>query len=318
VFAAIRGGIVLFIMLLLCGLNAVAAIWFDASAPHVEVRSLDATAAGAKLDVEHLEAILAWNESKHLNRPIMNVLGERPWRAVSSGALLTDEDLDEPGPAQLADDAECRIAIPGGEDGPLCLDIPPDGRKNPLPRLLAHLDRLQRDDADGTKSSIFLEHMLDRLADWHGIKLAENMAPRVTSAPTTPPPPAKPAPVSEPPPAPTTLLFGKGAVTLPSSAISDLAPVIALAGRTNDCTIVVIGYSDASGSPDLNLLLSYRRAVAVSNLLLGRGLQVGSVLTLAHGSSATRSGSRANGTDADDRRVEIRTLCGTGRLQVKP
>ena len=313
--ARIVGGLTLLLVAALCVANAVAARWLGIHAPHVEVISTEDAATGSKLDPERLEAVLDWSTIHWLNRPIMSLPGKRLRQSVIAGAYLADANIDDP-PATGHNEAPlpgCNISVPGGENGATCLDMPEDIKPLDLRRLLARLDRAQREENDDTHSARFLEATLGRLADWYGVKLADRLSssPDVQKPPKSEPiPDGTPSrPKQEDRPRPATLLFPEASTALAPSAIDDLARVATDAKQHSQCTLLVMGSSDAKGNADQNLKLAYRRALAVTNLILENGVPQGRIVTLATMPGQTGSIPRI---EPADRRVEINFFCGTG------
>lgn len=313
--ARIVGGLTLLLVAALCVANAIAARWLGIHAPHVEVISTEDAATGSKLDPQRLESMLDWSTSHQLNRPIMSLPGRRLRQSVPAGAYLADENIDDP-PATGHNEtplSDWNIAIPGGEDGATCLDMPEDNKPLDLRRLLAQLDRAQREENDDTHSARFLEATLGRLADWYGVKLADRLSSSPEVQKSLKPEPVPDATTSRPKqedrPRLATLLFPEASAALTPSAIGDLARVAADAKQHSQCTLLVMGSSDAKGNADQNLKLAYRRALAVTNLILENGVPQRRVVTLATMPGQTGSIPRI---DPADRRVEINFLCGSG------
>jgi len=96
-----------------------------------------------------------------------------------------------------------------------------------------------------------------------------------------------------------TVLFAQGGDRLDTEARTLLSDVFAQLIRNPAQRILISGYSDASGDPALNLALSERRAKAVRDHLLARGIDPGRMMLNFHGDA------RSTGTAPTDRRVEI-------------
>jgi outer membrane protein OmpA-like peptidoglycan-associated protein len=69
--------------------------------------------------------------------------------------------------------------------------------------------------------------------------------------------------------------------------------------RSSIQRVLVTGYSDRTGDPDQNLLLSELRAHAVRNYLMQRGISAERLLVNYYGDS------RSSGRDPSERRVEL-------------
>ncbi|MDO8341805.1 MAG: outer membrane beta-barrel protein [Cellvibrio sp.] len=90
-----------------------------------------------------------------------------------------------------------------------------------------------------------------------------------------------PAPVAPPPPAPRTekytlsanelFTFDSSAVRQPQAKLDEIAT--ALKGDGSPDEIVIVGYTDRLGSDDYNQKLSERRAIAVKNYLMNKGIE---------------------------------------------
>jgi len=127
-----------------------------------------------------------------------------------------------------------------------------------------------------------------------------------------PPPPAAAAPAAAVPPAAPLANavyfvffdFDKYAITPAAQDI--LNTVVSDARRTNASRLNVVGHTDTSGSPAYNQALSERRAGAVREALVQRGVPSGQIATRGLGESqpliATGDGVR----EPSNRRAEIR------------
>jgi hypothetical protein len=198
--------------------------------PHVEVHLLEGVSRGAKLKREQLSSTIAWAAGPRLSRPVMNVIDERLSRSVKVDQTLTDADLDEtselPSKAD-GTDAACKVATSDGDGGVLCLQPDADGRLPQLAQLLSHLDQLQREDRDDVPSAKFLRRSLERIADWYGIRLGDNLVPLAEA----PHPPTSAAPRA------ITVKFGPDGIT---PLTGGLAGAAAQVSAHNDCVALVI------------------------------------------------------------------------------
>ncbi len=95
------------------------------------------------------------------------------------------------------------------------------------------------------------------------------------------------------------VLFPKGSTELDGPAQGVLEEVAASMRQSKGGRILVTGFADPSGSPALNLALSEKRAKAVRNYLLQRGVGSERLLLNYYGAS------QSTGTGAVDRRVEL-------------
>ena len=98
--------------------------------------------------------------------------------------------------------------------------------------------------------------------------------------------------------------FDKSAITPAAQDI--LNTVVSDARRTNASRLNVVGHTDTSGSPAYNQALSERRASAVREALVQRGVPAGQIATRGVGESqpliATGDGVR----EPSNRRAEVR------------
>src|SRR3954469_19296686 len=127
-----------------------------------------------------------------------------------------------------------------------------------------------------------------------------------------PPPPAAAAPAAAVPPAAALANavyfvffdFDKYAITPAAQDI--LNTVVSDARRTNASRLNVVGHTDTSGTPAYNQALSERRATAVREALVQRGVPAGQIATRGVGESqpliATGDGVR----EPSNRRAEVR------------
>jgi OmpA-OmpF porin, OOP family len=141
---------------------------------------------------------------------------------------------------------------------------------------------------------------------------ANNTAVLHTGSYDCPPPPAAAAPAAAVPPAAALANavyfvffdFDKYAITPAAQDI--LNTVVSDARRTNANRLNVVGHTDTSGSPAYNQGLSERRASAVREALVQRGVPSGQITTRGVGESqpliATGDGVR----EPSNRRAEVR------------
>jgi OmpA-OmpF porin, OOP family len=141
---------------------------------------------------------------------------------------------------------------------------------------------------------------------------ANNTAVLHTGSYDCPPPPAAAAPAAAVPPAAALANavyfvffdFDKYAITPAAQDI--LNTVVSDARRTNANRLNVVGHTDTSGTPAYNQALSERRATAVREALVQRGVPAGQIATRGVGESqpliATGDGVR----EPSNRRAEVR------------
>ncbi|MBP7514517.1 MAG: OmpA family protein [Flavobacteriales bacterium] len=72
--------------------------------------------------------------------------------------------------------------------------------------------------------------------------------------------------------------------------------------RAPEDRVLITGYTDRSGDPEVNLALSEQRAKTVRNYLLSRGIEPERLLVNYYGDS------RSSGRDPSERRVEVEWL----------
>ena len=157
---------------------------------------------------------------------------------------------------------------------------------------------------------------------------AQPVAPKVEPAPMAPPPPPPPPPVvaeptvmppppvqaPPPPPPPPAKIILDQAVLHFANGQNELSPegkaavkkvaqdLLAFKG---DYTLVVTGYTSASGSVKFNKALSKRRADAVAKTLAEAGLPAASVTTVGAGPEQPIADNATPDGQAKNRRVEI-------------
>lgn len=128
------------------------------------------------------------------------------------------------------------------------------------------------------------------------------------AAPVQPPQPALSQPLAAPAaaaPAPLAVYFRSGSSVLREQdrAILDQASRAYNEGRP--IVMILTGTSDRVGNPEVNLTLSQKRATAVLNALLDRGIPAERFQILAKGQSETPAPNKQAVADLKDRRVEI-------------
>jgi outer membrane protein OmpA-like peptidoglycan-associated protein len=101
------------------------------------------------------------------------------------------------------------------------------------------------------------------------------------------------------------LMFDVNSEGIRPEAAANLRALAASLQQYPNTDLMIVGHTDASGTADYNLGLSQRRATAVSNYLIGQGVNANRLRTSGRGeaeplqSNATESGKQAN------RRVEV-------------
>ena len=150
------------------------------------------------------------------------------------------------------------------------------------------------DRAQTNKATLGLIFKFDRPAA--PILASTSTAPEPSAAPSTTvvvnqPTPVTPAPTPPPPPrfervtlAATELFeFDRADLRMPQLKLDEIATALRAATQTGNITIS--GYTDRLGSNAYNMKLSQRRADAVKNYLVGKGVASGRLTTVARGES---------------------------------
>jgi outer membrane protein OmpA-like peptidoglycan-associated protein len=96
--------------------------------------------------------------------------------------------------------------------------------------------------------------------------------------------------------------FNRGSSELDASHRVILNEVFEQLARSTKDRILITGYTDRSGDPSVNMLLSELRAKAVRNYLLQRGIEADRLLVNYYGDS------RSQGHDPTERRVQLEWL----------
>lgn len=100
------------------------------------------------------------------------------------------------------------------------------------------------------------------------------------------------------------ILFATNSFDLTSDAMEILSELAAIINETSNTSVQVIGYTDNTGTPDYNLVLSKQRAITVGSFLKTQGVEnvseIGMGVENPVASNKTSEGRRKN------RRVEIK------------
>lgn len=101
------------------------------------------------------------------------------------------------------------------------------------------------------------------------------------------------------------ILFGFDSIDLPPGSEEALAAIVDRAGDGDMVRIIVSGHADRSGPEPYNEGLSWRRAKAVGQALIGRGIDAGRISLSAHGENRPLVMTPDGMREARNRRVEI-------------
>jgi outer membrane protein OmpA-like peptidoglycan-associated protein len=106
---------------------------------------------------------------------------------------------------------------------------------------------------------------------------------------------------------PAALTFDSGSAEIKPEFRSTLNEVARIVGTHRSAYVDVLGHTDTTGSDDVNLALSQRRATSVRNFLVSQRVAAVRIATQGYGESSPLRMPEASETDrAANRRVEIR------------
>jgi OOP family OmpA-OmpF porin len=108
--------------------------------------------------------------------------------------------------------------------------------------------------------------------------------------------------------------FNRDTLTGPAAATLDEVAT-GLLGQP-DVNVEIDGYTDSVGSQQYNLALSTRRAAAVKNYLVRRGVPAGRLSSHGYGSMAPVAGNNTDAGRTENRRVEFKVLKAPQAVQV--
>jgi len=101
------------------------------------------------------------------------------------------------------------------------------------------------------------------------------------------------------------LHFETGSVNLVSESRNLLPTILDTIKERKSVSISVIGHADTAGNKEYNLKLSKRRAQAITNLLLEKGIDQDRIETTSHGEENPRIKTGDNVVEPKNRRVEV-------------
>lgn len=108
------------------------------------------------------------------------------------------------------------------------------------------------------------------------------------------------------------IVFATGMADLASSSFAVLDQVAAVMRSNPRIFVVVEGHTDDRGEPNVNLELSSRRAQAVRDTLIGRGIRAERLDAIGYGSARPVASNRSSRGRASNRRVEFRIVPTSG------
>ncbi|BDG10183.1 OmpA family protein [Anaeromyxobacter paludicola] len=101
------------------------------------------------------------------------------------------------------------------------------------------------------------------------------------------------------------ILFDTGSAILKPAAIAQLEKVGDILAKYSDDRVQVVGHTDNTGKASTNEQLSERRAQAVKEVLVGRGVQPAQITALGRGQTQPIADNGSAAGRAKNRRVEL-------------
>ena len=143
-------------------------------------------------------------------------------------------------------------------------------------------------------------------------------APRVAPPPAAAPAPAAPAAAPTPAPAPaavsekvtfaTDTFFDFDKYVLKPEGQAKLTDLVEKTKAVNLEVVIAVGHTDAVGTDGYNQKLSIRRADAVKNFLVSKGIEKNRIYTEGKGESQPVADNKTNEGRAKNRRVEVEVV----------
>ena len=99
--------------------------------------------------------------------------------------------------------------------------------------------------------------------------------------------------------------FDLGKSTLTAKAKTNLDKLVPVFNEYPDTDIQIVGYTDSSGSDELNQKLSEQRAASVKTYLSGKGIKAGRIVTAGRGETEPIADNATKDGMAKNRRVEF-------------